>query len=190
MTVSVTSFRDCLPAPGVTPALVRIGDDWPFTVQIRDTVGNAIDLTGSTVSAALFISVQPNPVQLTGVNGSVTVTDAVNGFVDVLALGEPDGVTSSVPPQSDKALTFPTCISVSRIDTAGHKHTFDPIALLPLTARDYAKVAVTPGTITLLSERQGPAGASPDLSVYYTKSQVDALIGAIDDPFLDALIFG
>lgn len=202
MTFGTTLFRtdsSFPPALPQVPMLFRIGDDWVVPIAIRDDDDSTIDLSGATLSASLISGTTTTP--LVDLVGSVTVINALSGSAKVIVAKL---TTAALTAQSLPATVFPMCISVSLLDSQGHKHTFDPIPILPLKASDYASVAVKPQVQVLKAYQQGPPGPSVSVNGHTGPSQtltaadvgaatladITAAFAAADDPFLDALIFG
>lgn len=151
----------------VLPMLFRLGDDWVIPVALANGVtGDPVDLTGAHVSARLYC---PFPIDIAGPNGSVTVTSATEGALTVIVA---ETATGGVSPQSVLAKLYPCRLSVTVVDTIGHKHTYDPIPILPLKPQDDAPVP-TQGQVQILTTyQQGPAGASNSL----TAEQIGQLV--------------
>ncbi len=158
----------CPPAPQLQPLLLRIGDDWSIPVVLADTLGNPLDLTGSTVTARLY---GPFPIDVAGANGSVSVTAPAEGGLTVLVNGT---ATGSVVPASPFTKTLSCSLSIAVVDSLGHRHTYDPIPLLPLLPQAASFVPAQVATQLLTAYQQGPAGASNSL----TAAQVEALVTA------------
>lgn len=153
----------------VLPMLFRLGDDWVVPVALANGVtGDPVDLTGAHVSARLYC---PFPVDVAGAAGSLTVTSATEGALTVIVAST---TTGGVNPQTVLAKFYPCRLSITVVDTLGHKHTYDPIPILPLKPQDDAPVPTQGQVQVLTTYQQGPAGASNSL----TAAQINALVAA------------
>ncbi len=104
-----------------------IGDDWTISVVVQDGNGTPIDLTGATLSALFFQGSVAAPLDVSGPNGSVTVTDAPNGAVTIVVAQQ---ATAGATDQG-KSLFYPNRVQL--ISTvAGRRHTLGIILIAPV----------------------------------------------------------
>ena len=104
-----------------------IGDDWTINVTAQNSVGAPIDLTGATLSALFFQGSNPTPLDVSGQNGSVTVTAAAAGAMTIVVS---QAATAGATAQG-KSLAYPNRIQV--ISTvAGRRQTLGIVLIAPV----------------------------------------------------------
>ncbi len=105
-----------------------IGDDWTISVAVQDSTGVPIDLTGLAASGLLFVDSSAVPLPLTGANGSVTVTDKVNGALTIFVSRT---ATAATKPQGTSK-TYPNRIQVITTDAEQRQTTLGIILIAPV----------------------------------------------------------
>ena len=112
----------------LTALSLYIGDDWTISIKVQDGTGTPVNLSGFVLSALFFPAYAAVPLPLAGANGAVTVTDAANGAVTILATR---AATQGATAQGTSKI-YGNRIQVIATDAAGHQRTLGIILIAPV----------------------------------------------------------